>query len=167
MSRVSGHMREQRRLPNPRLVKIHRNYLVEEVARLLGVHKNTIRQWIKSGLPTVDQQRPTLILGRDLVDFLTQRRKARKRPCQPGEMYCLRCRQQKVPAGDSAYCVPRTPLSGTLVGTCPSCNSKMYRHVSLLKLEQVRGKLVLRLPEAGKHIDESSKPSLNSDFNRD
>jgi hypothetical protein len=43
----------------------------------------------------------------------------------------------------------------------------MYRHVSYLKLEQDRGKLAVRLPEAGEHIDESSKPSVNSDFNRD
>jgi len=31
------------RHPNPRLVKVHRNYLVEEIARLFRVHKNTVR----------------------------------------------------------------------------------------------------------------------------
>jgi hypothetical protein len=34
------------RYPNYRLVKIHRNYTVEEIARLLKVHKNTVRGWI-------------------------------------------------------------------------------------------------------------------------
>lgn len=29
------------RHPNPRLVKVHRNYSVEEIARLFGIHKNT------------------------------------------------------------------------------------------------------------------------------
>lgn len=145
-------MREQRRLPNPRLVKIHRSYSVEDIARLLGVHKNTVRQWIKAGLPTIDQQRPALIQGRDLVDFLTQRRKARKRPCKPGEIYCVRCRQPKAPAGDMADYLPSTSSSGNLVGICPSCDLMIYRRVSYLKLEQVRGKLAVRLPEAGKHI---------------
>jgi hypothetical protein len=28
---------------NPRLVKIHRSYSVEEIARLFGIHKNTRR----------------------------------------------------------------------------------------------------------------------------
>ena len=58
------------RHPNYRLAKIHRNYTVEEVARLFGVHRNTVREWIKRGLPTSDDKRPKLILGRDLIAFL-------------------------------------------------------------------------------------------------
>src|SRR6516162_8070923 len=34
---------------NPRRVKIHRTYTVEEAARLFGVHKNTVRTWLKTG----------------------------------------------------------------------------------------------------------------------
>jgi hypothetical protein len=63
--------------------------------------------------------------------------------------------------------LPSTSSSGNLVGICPSCDLMIYRRVSLLNLEQVRGKLAVGLPEVRKHIDESSKPSLNSDFNRD
>ena len=37
---------------NPRRVKVHRNYTVEEVAKLFQVHKNTVRDWLKVGLPT-------------------------------------------------------------------------------------------------------------------
>ena len=59
-----------KRHPNPRLAKIHRNYTVEEVASLFGVHRNTVREWVKRGLPTSDDRRPMLILGRDLVAFL-------------------------------------------------------------------------------------------------
>ena len=32
---------------NPRRVKIHRSYTVEEVAMLFRVHKNTVRAWLK------------------------------------------------------------------------------------------------------------------------
>ena len=68
------------RLPNPRLAKIHRNYTVEEVARLYGVHRNTVRQWIKrDGLPICDDGRPVLILGGELAAFLTRKRTRNKR----------------------------------------------------------------------------------------
>jgi Helix-turn-helix domain len=48
------------RHPNPRLVKIHRSYTVEEVARILQKHKNTVRAWIKQGLRPIDGRRPIL-----------------------------------------------------------------------------------------------------------
>jgi len=43
----------------------YRNYTVEEIAKLFGVHRNTVRQWVKQGLPTSDRKRPMLILGRE------------------------------------------------------------------------------------------------------
>ena len=80
----------RRRHPNPRLAKIHRNYTVEEVASLFGVHRNTVRDWVKRGLPTSDGRRPMLILGRDLVAFLSARRAKNKRTCHPGELILAR-----------------------------------------------------------------------------
>jgi len=53
------------RHPNPRLVTSHRNYSVEDIARLFGVHKNTVRDWLKLGLAAIDDRRPMLILGRE------------------------------------------------------------------------------------------------------
>jgi len=89
-----------KRHPNHRLVKIHRNYTVEEVARLLGKHKNTVRNWVKDGLAIIDDKHPMLILGSDLVAFLQARRVKNKQSCRPGELYCVRCRAPKFPAGD-------------------------------------------------------------------
>ena len=128
------------RHPNPRLAKIHRNYSVEEIANLYGVHRNTVREWIKRGLPTSDQKRPFLILGRDLVAFLHARRVKNKRPCQPGELYCVRCRAPKAPAGDMVEYKPVTETSGNLIAICPDCHAIMNRRASLAKLEQFRGR---------------------------
>ena len=79
-----------KRHPNPRLAKIHRNYTVEEVAGVFGVHRNTVREWVKRGLPTSDDRRPMLILGAHLVAFLRARRVKNKRTCQPGGE-CIAC----------------------------------------------------------------------------
>ena len=154
------------RSANPRLVKIHRNYTIGEAAELLNVHKNTIRAWIDSGLATIDKRRPCLILGSSLADFLTRRRRSRKRPCTDGQIYCVRCRTPRHPAGDVADYNPITPTSGNLVGICPGCEGLIYRRVNLANLALVRGQLDVNLPEAQGRIDEDIDPSVNRDFKR-
>ena len=154
-----------KRHPNPRLAKIHRNYTVEEVATLFDIHKNTVRNWVKCGLPTNDDRRPTLILGRDLVAFLQAKRVKNKRPCQPGEIYCVRCRAAQKPAGAMAEYQPVTATSGDLVGICPSCELMIYRRVNLAKLVQVGAELNIAMMQALPHINESTQPCVNSDLN--
>jgi hypothetical protein len=39
-----------------------------------------VRNWVKGGLPTSDDRRPMLILGRDLVAFLQARRVEEQAP---------------------------------------------------------------------------------------
>jgi hypothetical protein len=153
-----------KRHPNPRLAKIHRNYTVEEIAILFGVHRNTVREWVKRGLQTIDAQRPMLILGADLIAFLRARRAKNKRTCQPGEIYCFRCRAPKEAAGNMADYQPLTETQGNLIAICAVCETLMYRRVSLAKLEQVRGKLDITMPQAQPHIVESAEPSVNSDL---
>ena len=153
-----------KRHPNPRLAKIHRNYTVEEVAMVFGVHRNTVREWVKRGLPTNDDRRPMLILGADLRAFLHTRRVKNKQPCQPGEMYCMRCRAPRAPAGNMADYEAGTATLGNLIAICSTCEAMMNRRVSLAKFEQVRGKLDVTLPQALPHIDESAEPSVNSDL---
>jgi len=151
------------RRPNYRLVKIHRSYTVEEIAKLFGSHRNSVRDWIKRGLPAITDRKPMLILGRDLSAFLQARRARNKRKCQPGEMYCLRCRAPQKPAGDMAECQVSISTLGNLCGICPKCDCMMYRRVNLAKLEQVRGNLDITMRQVQSHISESSKLSVNCD----
>ena len=153
-----------KRHPNPRLAKIHRSYSVDEIARLYGVHRNTVRDWIKRGLATSDNRRPLLVLGCDLVAFLQAKRVKNKRTCRPGEIYCVRCREPRAPAGAMADYVAVTPTQGNLVGLCPVCEALMYRRVNAAKLGLVKGQLDVALPLAQAHIGDSPQPSVNRDF---
>jgi len=138
----------RKRHPNPKLVKIHRSYTVDEIADLYRIHKCTVRAWIKAGLPTIDGKRPMLVRGRDLEEFLRVRRAKNKRPCQPGELYCVKCRAPRTPAGLLADYVPVTAKFGNLAGICPECNSMMYRRVSLARIRGDFGNLFISFPEA-------------------
>jgi len=151
------------RHPNPRLVKVHRNYLVEEIARLFRVHKNTVRHWVKQGLPAIDDRRPILILGSELSRFLRERRQKTKQTCGPGRIYCIACRAPKVPAGKMAQCTATGPLAGNLCGICPDCDRLVYRRVNLAKIDQIRGELEITFTQPHPSIRESAAPFVNCD----
>lgn len=153
----------QKRHPNHRHVKIHRSYTVEEIAELFAIHKNTVRNWVKSGLSITDDKRPMLILGIDLAAFLQARRTKNKRPCKPGEIYCVRCRAPKFPAASMVEYVPVTEKFGNLVAICPDCDAIMNRSVSLARIGQMRGGMDISFPQALEHIVDSAKPTVNSD----
>jgi hypothetical protein len=149
---------------NARRVKIHRNYTVDEAARLFDVHKNTVRNWMKSGLAVIDERRPTLVLGLELAKFLEARRRETGQRCGPGQLYCIRCRTPKHPADRRADYVPITSGSGNLRGRCPDCQGTIYRLVSLSKLTTFAGDLDVQRTQAQQRIEESPGPCLDCDF---
>ena len=138
---------------NPNLAKMHRNYTVEEIARLFGVHKNSVRAWIKAGLPVCDAKRPALILGTDLRDYLREKRAERKRRCGADELYCLRCREPRRPAEGMIDYIPMTAATGRLNSLCPVCTAVMNRYVSSTDLlEMIRAKLDVQIPKSQQRI---------------
>jgi hypothetical protein len=136
---------------------------VEEITRLFGLHKNTVRQWLKQGLATIDERRPKLVLGSSLLRFLYGRRQKGKQPCGPGRIYCIACRAPKAPAGKMAECISTGPRSGNLRGICPDCDRLIYRRVNLTKIDAMRGELEITFTQPSWRIRESSVPSVNCD----
>jgi hypothetical protein len=153
-----------KRHPNHRRVKIHRSYTVEDIAVLFSVHKNTVRNWVKSGLPAIDTKRPLLVSGCDLIDFLQQRKGKRKLQCGPGELYCFKCRVPRMPAENMVDYSSDTEKVGNLIGICPVCTTIMNRRVSLEKIGSVCGNLDITFPESMRHIVKRVKPTVNSDL---
>ena len=149
---------------NYRRVKINRSYTIEEVARLFGIHKNTVRAWNKGGLPTCDRKRPALILGRQLATFLQERRANGKRPCRLGELYCFRCRGPRTPPIGMVEYRPITENLGNLTAICPDCTSSMNQRINRAKLATLRGKMEVAFPLALRRLGENSQPSINSDL---
>src|SRR5262245_30520459 len=157
----------RKRHPNHRLVKTDQCYTVEGIARLFGKHRNTVFDWIEHGLRTIDKKRPILIHGGDLKDFLQRRRQQNKRKCRPDEIYCVRCREPKRPAGDMADYLPNAATMGSICGICPTCNSMIYRRVSLAKLGQLCRILSIKLPQRLEHIVDSSRLIVNCELKQE
>ena len=134
---------------------------------LLKVHKNTVGNWLKEGLPRIDGRRPILILGRELAGFLHARRQRRLQRCQAGEFYCFRCRAPRRSSTRPAEYLPFTGGSGNLRGACADCGTRMNRRVSLRKLVAAVGDLQVALPQAQQRIAECADPSVNCDLERE
>ena len=153
----------RKRRASARRVKMHLNYTPEEVATLTGAHKNTVLRWIASGqLPAMTDMRPYLVLGRDLITFLS-RAPAGSTKLKSGECYCVRCKKPQVPALNMADFRPVNERWGNLRGICPICETMMHRRVSVARLVEIKGSLEVRLLEALPHLTPCLSPSLNVD----
>ena len=126
------------RLPSPRLAKTLLCYRVEEIAVLYGCHKNTVRNWLANGLEAIDDRRPIMVHGRALNAFHAARRAKSKRPCGPGELYCVPCHKPQRPAGDMVEYGPLTPATGTVKAICPGCGRWLHQRVNAERLTAFR-----------------------------
>ena len=130
---------------NPELAKLHFNYTILEIAALYRVDKTTVSKWISAGLQTIDRKRPLLVTGVALRTFLKARMAATKRPCQPGEIYCVACKATKRPAGNVVDLEPVSKTSASIIGTCPDCSRRIYRRVGVANLKRDGGGLSIAL----------------------
>lgn len=117
------------------LIKTGRTYDVAEAADLLGVHRNTVRQWLKLGLEPLDSCRPLLIHGAALKAFLAKRQDDRRTKCGPGEFYCFHCKAPRKPWEGLVDVVDHGPNLVRLGALCEVCETAMHRTVSRPKLE--------------------------------
>ncbi len=148
---------------NPRLAKKHRSYAVNELAKLLDVHKHTVRGWIKKGLPVIDGAKPTLILGSEFQTWWGKQRKAAKRPCQRGQMYCFKCREPRRPALGMVEYAATNAATGNLKALCETCETLMHRRTRLDDIAAKMPGLDVQFTQAASSIVERAHPSPNCD----
>ena len=122
---------------NPKAVKINYSYSVRELATCCDVHPHTVRNWQEKGLEPIDKARPVLFQGAIVRAFLSRRKASRKRPCPPGTLYCLRCREPRRPALGMIEYRPLKPTSGDLVAICEACEAIMHRRVRKADLGRI------------------------------
>lgn len=148
---------------DPRRAKLHRSYTIHELADRLGVHGNTVRHWISGGLPLVDGARPSLVLGSEFQTWWGRRAKAAKRPCQPGQMYCFKCREPKAPALGMVDYAATNAATGNLKAMCETCDTMMYRRTRLVDIAAQMPGLAVQRTVAPSSIAALPQPSPNRD----
>ena len=124
------------RRPNHRAIRSARTYTIDEASWALGVSVGTIRNWVKAGLPIMKTQRPFLILGEDLRDFLQARAPSGKVVLQSDQFYCLTCKAARKPFGNLVDCIPQSLTTARLMGLCESCGRTCNRMISRSQIGQ-------------------------------
>lgn len=148
---------------NPNRVKSHFSYTAGELAACLNVHKNTVRNWQRKGLAPIDGQRPTLFQGATVRAFLKSQRASRKRPCAPGTIYCLPCREPRRPALGMVDYQPMRHESGNLRAICEVCETVMHRRIRFADLERKMPGCEVQITQGTSSLNGQSSPSLNCD----
>ncbi len=105
---------------------------------MLGVSVGTVRGWIRSGLPAMVTQRPFLILGCELREFLDARRSKSKAPLKPDELYCFTCKAARKPLGLMLDAHDQTMKTARLEGLCEVCGGTCNRMISRTQLGYFR-----------------------------
>lgn len=151
--------RRKRRTYNTRLIKRNLSYTIQEIAELYGLHTNAVRQWIKDGLPKIDDRKPFLIHGGDLIAFLDARQTGRKRKCAPDELYCCRCREPRRARQNLVSIEIRNEKQLTHSANCEECGTKMKQIGSVRKLDEYRSTFTVQTIER-RHIRERCQTSV-------
>lgn len=156
-------MGKKRQKINILRVRQNANYTIQDISSLLGVHKHTVREWLRKGLPKIDDQKPFLIHGRELKNFLQSRRKARRRKCSLDEFYCLRCRAPRHAMGRLADVVQRNEKSLMVSALCEICSTPIHKIQSLKNLPKLFQVFDIS-KQHQKRLSECLPLSLNCDF---
>jgi excisionase family DNA binding protein len=156
------------RKPDPRRIKRHRVYSVAEAAEALGMHRQSVLRWIKSGgLAAETARKPWLIAGEALKAFLGERRGVGRCRLALAQIYCLGCRAARIPDGRLADFTLRSQGAGMLTGLCAECGRVMHKAVRRADLEMIRAQLEVHVIAAQPRIVGSTDAPVIVDLARE
>lgn len=116
-------------------------YDIDDVCALFsefGLHAQTVRKWVKNGLKTIDNGKPALIYGNDLIEFLKKQNSKGKCPVEFNEMYCLKCQDAR-PIFQRKITIKHRAYNLFVSGCCRECKTqinKTYKMDDLPKLKR-------------------------------
>jgi hypothetical protein len=121
---------------NSMAIRASLTYEVGEAAVALDKSKATIRNWIKDGLPVMAKQKPYLILGQDLRDYIRANSQKTKTRLEPDELYCFSCRSPQKPLEMVVEVFLNNAQTTRLKGVCNVCGGAAGRIISKTKTRQ-------------------------------
>jgi len=121
-------------------ITTRRSYTINDIAILFGIDRRTCQRWIKyENLKVVDKaERPSLVMGEDLLNFIKEKRHKRKIPIQDNEFYCVKCHKAVKAKIGSEQVIKTGKLIGRnnneqskKVGICEHCGTQLNKFLQV------------------------------------
>ena len=82
---------------NYKLIESNRSYSTEKIKKLIGIHEQTIREWVNQNNLECVSRKPILIYGAVLKEFIKNRNENHKKTLSFNEFKCLKCKAISIP----------------------------------------------------------------------
>lgn len=103
--------------------KANRVYSVGGVEALYSVCRNTVSNWVSSGLRPSDRHCPQVFRGAELIRFHTERRTRGSSNLRKGQFKCLACKAAVFPAVETVALHPVRTGAQMAWACCPDCGA--------------------------------------------
>jgi hypothetical protein len=123
---------------NAGIIKRNISYSFREIADLLGIHIGTINNWRMAGLKTIDKQKPFLVFGADLIDFINRNNRKNKQKCKPDEFYCCKCKQPQQSWENQADIKIINAKRLMIIGLCTKCGTVINKIGAVNKITEYK-----------------------------
>lgn len=129
-----------RRIYPLRSIKYWYCYDVEEICTLYKAYRlnvQTVRAWIKQGLHTIDNGKPSLIYGHDLKQFLGKLNLSHKCSTAFEQFFCMKCKEATAPFKKQVVLEP-TPHYVKAKSQCQTCKTTMHKNYKMGDIPRLR-----------------------------
>lgn len=135
---------------NIRLIKYRESYTLKQISETLNVHPRTVQEWRHEGLKTISSEKPFLVMGYDLKEFLKEKIKSRKIKLEVNQFYCTKCRCAVISKDNIVQLVSLNKTIGnqgfrclTIKGICQECGTKLNKFSHEGKLQELKNTFII------------------------
>ncbi len=132
-------------------------YSVADVQALFGVHRNTVSNWVGSGLEPSDVSLPQLFRGGELRRFHAERAERDRRNLRFGEFKCVACGSAVFPELSTLSLQRKEGRASLAHATCCDCGATLLKLLGATGCDKLQECLNTNTPLA--LIDESKVES--------
>lgn len=132
-------------------------YSVDEVQALFCVHRNTVSNWVGSGLEPSDEALPQLFRGAELQRFHAERVERTRLNLRLGEFKCFACGNAVFPELSTISFQRKEGRASLAHATCCDCGAAMLKLLGATECDKIEECLDTNTPLA--LIDESKVDS--------